>query len=295
MVPVKDRRERMLACLDALLALDHPSYEVVVLDNESTDGTAEACRERAARASVDVRVEVMGGSVGRLRNRGAELARAELVAYTDSDCAPEPGWLRAAERPFEAARVGVVQGTTLPEEGKDLPPWSSTIEVREFSHRYESCNLVVRREALLASDGFDEVVGHFWEDTAAGAALARAGWHAAFAPDAVVRHDVTYPGTAWWLRRALRYGNAARVVGRYPELRSTLLWARIFVRPRSAMATAAALGLLLLPFSQRAILLLLPYLWERRPPKNDPRAVLFDAVVLAGMISGSVRHRSLVL
>src|SRR5919197_4377844 len=40
-IPVKDRRERMLRCLDAVLAQDHPSYEVLVLDNGSTDGTAE--------------------------------------------------------------------------------------------------------------------------------------------------------------------------------------------------------------------------------------------------------------
>ena len=56
-VAVKDRRERMLRCLDALLAQDHPSYEILVADNGSSDGTPQACLQRAAQATVPVRVE----------------------------------------------------------------------------------------------------------------------------------------------------------------------------------------------------------------------------------------------
>src|SRR5689334_9060571 len=43
-VPVKDRRVQMLRCIDALLAQDHPSFEILVLDNESTDGTPDEVR-----------------------------------------------------------------------------------------------------------------------------------------------------------------------------------------------------------------------------------------------------------
>ncbi|MBA2439058.1 MAG: glycosyltransferase family 2 protein [Thermoleophilaceae bacterium] len=75
---MKDRRERMLRCLEDLLALDYPSYDVVVLDNLSRDGTPE-------------------GSVGHLRNRGAALARGPTVAYTDSDCSPH-AWLAEGRR-----------------------------------------------------------------------------------------------------------------------------------------------------------------------------------------------------
>ena len=54
----------MLRCLDALLQQDHPSFEVLVLDNGSSDGTPEACAERAATSDVPVRVEVLSGTVG---------------------------------------------------------------------------------------------------------------------------------------------------------------------------------------------------------------------------------------
>ncbi|MDX6667220.1 MAG: hypothetical protein QOK04_600, partial [Solirubrobacteraceae bacterium] len=51
-VPTKDRRERMLRCLDAVLAQDYPNYDVLVLDNRSSDGTREACIEHARASDV---------------------------------------------------------------------------------------------------------------------------------------------------------------------------------------------------------------------------------------------------
>src|SRR2546426_3416157 len=132
----------MLRCLDALLAQDHPSYEILVLDNESSDGTAEACRERAAGSPCPVRVEVVPGSVGHVRNRAGEMARGEFVAFTDSDCVAAPGWLSAAAAALRAdPGLGVVCGRTEPEEPIDRP-WPATIEVTELTKRFESCNLV---------------------------------------------------------------------------------------------------------------------------------------------------------
>lgn len=302
-VPVKDRRERMLRCLDALLAQDHPDYDVLVVDNESGDGTAEACRRRAESARVPVRVEVMSGSVGHLRNRAARLAGGELVAFTDSDCMPSPGWLSAAAAAFGDPAVGVVQGTTLPDPEVRPRGWAATIEVREYSGRFESCNLVVRREPFTRVDGFDEVVGHFWEDTAAGWSMLRTGWRAEFVADALVHHDVTHPGYAWWLKRAQRYGNAAHVVRRYPELRRELLWGRCFLRSRDAKLVAAAAGLALARVDRRALLAALPYAWFQRPRTAHPhdltvgvgQSVLFDLAILLGMVRGSIRHGTLVL
>ena len=300
-VPVKDRRERMLRCLDALLAQDHDDYEVLVLDNGSSDGTADAVRTRARGARVPVRVEVVSGSVGHVRNRGAQLAAGEIVAYTDSDCIPEPGWLRAGASPFVDAGVGVVTGRTLPEVPADRP-WPATIEVTGPTGLFESCNVLFRREAVTQTTGFDEELGHLWEDAAAGWAALRAGWRAVYAEDAVVRHDVTYPGLGWWLRRAQRYGNVAKVARDYPEIRSELLWARWFLRPRSAAMAGAALGVALAPLDRRALALVIPYALMRAPRRATPGAAraaaegaLFDAAIFVGTLRGSVRHRSLVL
>lgn len=302
-VPVKDRRERMQRCLDALLDQDHSDFGVLVLDNCSTDGTAEAIRERAPHSRVPVRVEVVAGSVGRLRNVATELTGSEILAFTDSDCIPQRGWLSAGVAALDVDEsVGVVQGKTLPEPGGTFDSWTATIDVREYTGRFESCNLILRRQALEQADGFDEGIGHFWEDTAAGWSILRAGWRPAFAADAVVYHDVTHPGFLWFLRRGQRYGNVASVIRRYPELRREILWQRYFLRPRNARTLAAVAGVFLCPVSRTTLVLALPFAWFHRPIRPTPRALkgstegaLFDLSILVGMIRGSIRHRTLVL
>jgi glycosyltransferase involved in cell wall biosynthesis len=301
-VPVKDRREQMLRCLDAVLALDYPAFDVLVADNCSTDGTAAACRERAEAAPVPVHVVEIGGPVGAVRNRAAELARGEIVAFTDSDCLPQPGWLRAGVQPFlDHPEIGVVCGRTLPEEPTDGARWPATIQVEELSWRFEAANLLVRREGFVASAGFDEGVGHFWEDTAAGFAMLRNGWRVAFAPDAVVVHDVTFPGFAWHLRRGWKQRNLAPVLIAYPEIRERVFWRRNFQRERSALLLAFVLGAALGPFRRSALLLTLPYVWKRFPRVATPLAVVwfaelvaFDAATVGGTFVGGLRHRQLI-
>jgi GT2 family glycosyltransferase len=291
-VPVKDRRDQMLRCLDALLAQDHPSFQIMVLDNGSTDGTAQACRDRAAGARMPVRVEPVPGVLGAVRNRAAEIAGTEFLAFTDSDCLPEPGWLTAGVHTLQAdPALGVVCGKTLPE----VPPtegWPATIEVTGYTGRFEACNLIFRTTALRESEGFDEEVGHYWEDTAAGYALMRRGWRAAFAEDAVVRHDVTYPGFWWHVKRARKNANLRPVLERYPEIGRDLLVGRVFLHRRDPKLVAALAGCLLAPRRRAALLLALPYATERLRHLHDPKGIaqtlIYDSASLASVLRSTL-------
>jgi cellulose synthase/poly-beta-1,6-N-acetylglucosamine synthase-like glycosyltransferase len=302
-IPVKDRRDQMMRCLDAALALDYPDYDVMVADNMSSDGTPEACEERARTSSVPVSVERFEGSLGQMRNKAVRKARGEIIAFTDSDCLPQPGWLSAGVQPFlDDPRVGIVQGRTAPEQSINGARWPATIDVPAFSGRYEGANLLFRRQALLETGGFDEVVGHFWEDTAAGMALGRAGWTAEFAEDALVFHDVTFPGYTWHLRRAWKQSHVGPVLAQYPELRTELFWLRIFQRPRSALLLLFYAGLILATRRRTWLLLTLPYVWLRFPRYPHPRAindfgelVVFDSVNVAGAFVGAAKEGELLL
>jgi glycosyltransferase involved in cell wall biosynthesis len=292
----------MVRCLEALLAQDYESYDVLVLDNGSSDGTSDACAELARDSDVPVRIEQISGRVGRVRNVGAEHAAGEIIAYTDSDCLPAPSWLSAGVRAFEDPQVGIVTGATLPETPPPYEPWHATMEVTEQTWHFESCNILFRREALLACGGFDDDLGHFGEDTIAGWAMLRDGWEAAFVPEAVVYHDVTYPGRNWHLQRVQKYGKVAAVVQRFPEARERMLWRRYFVRPRNAAFAAAALGVALAPVHRATLLLTVPYLRERGPRSLNPwefysaaERFAIDASVFSGMVRGSIRWRTLVL
>lgn len=300
-VPVKDRREQMERCLRALLEQDHASYEVLVLDNESTDGTAEACRALASTGQVNVHVEVVPGTVGAVRNRGGRIARGEFIAFTDSDCVADRSWLTAMAGALRSReRLGVVCGETRPQE-PIIQGWPATIEVDRWTGRFESCNVAFRTSAFRESDGFDEEVGHFWEDTAAGYAVLRHGWDAAFVPGALVYHDVTYPGFRWHLKRAMKAKNLGPVVARYPEIADDLFWRSTFLHQRDAELLLAAVGLALTVSLRRPepMALGLPYANERlrhwRDPKGLVQTVVYDSACLIGCLRASVAARRLIL
>lgn len=300
-VPVLNRRERVLRCLEAILAQDYPSFDVLILDNGSSDGTFEACLARVSELPEDkLDVRRAAGLVGAVRNTGTRIARGEIVAFTDSDCLPLPGWLDAGVRAFQREpRVGVVTGPTLPEA--EPGRWAATQEISAQTWRFEACNVMFRRAALAGAAGFDET-RTMWEDTAAGWSVLRDGWHAAFAPGAVVRHDVTYPGWTWHLRRVQRYGEGAAVARRYPEAAERLFWHRYFLRARNARVVLAVTGVALSPLHRSFLVLVAPYAWFRRPLRATPRALLdsaqltvFDLAVLVGMVRGSAQARRLLL
>lgn len=113
-VPVLNDRSGVEVCLPALLAQTHPAdrYEILVVDNGSTDGTRAAVER--FRACSDGRVRLLEEPDVRssyaARNRGLRAARGEIVAFTDADCDPQPTWLERGLLALEAQGRGSVAG-----------------------------------------------------------------------------------------------------------------------------------------------------------------------------------------
>lgn len=106
-VPVRDGERVIAACIEALLAQDYPAQEreILVVDNGSTDRTAQIVRSYPVRYLTEPR-----RGVSNARNRGIAAARGGLVALLDGDCVPEPQWLRELVAPLDHERVGAVAG-----------------------------------------------------------------------------------------------------------------------------------------------------------------------------------------
>jgi GT2 family glycosyltransferase len=105
-------------CLAALLALDYPDFEVILVDNRPDTSPARAGLH--ARLSRDPRVRVVGEprrGISAARNHGVQVARGDLVAFTDDDAVAHPGWLRGIGRRFATEPdVDCVSGVVLPAE-----------------------------------------------------------------------------------------------------------------------------------------------------------------------------------
>jgi glycosyltransferase involved in cell wall biosynthesis len=278
-------------------------FEVVVVDDGSTDATAKTARAAGARVVSNPTPR----GPAEARNAGVAASSAPLIAFTDADCVPAPGWLRAGAEALEHADL--VQGRVEPEPGVPVGPFDHVITVREETGLYETANLFVRRESFDRVGGFrpfiDPSDGHFGEDLVFGWEVRRAGGRSAFAPDALVHHEVVERPASAWIRerRRLRlFPQATRVA---PELRSRW-FLRLFLSRRTAKLDLALVALALAAMTRRPLLLLLalPYAratfrtnqWYRRwVMKQNAAHLAGDIVGLLALIEGSARSGRVVL
>lgn len=114
-VPVRNGEDKIGDAIDSLLAGDYPPerHEILVVDNGSTDSTAEIIRSFPVTYLHEAR-----RGVSNARNRGIAEARGEVVAFIDGDCIAAPSWLSELIRPFSDPAVGCVAGELGHEPGE---------------------------------------------------------------------------------------------------------------------------------------------------------------------------------
>jgi cellulose synthase/poly-beta-1,6-N-acetylglucosamine synthase-like glycosyltransferase len=116
-VPVYNGRDTIAECIESLLAQDYPAdrYEIIVVDNDSTDGTAEVVRTYPVQLLFEEKP-----SADAARNAGIRHARGEIVAFTDADCVADSHWLGQLVQHFVNEDVVGVAGKTAPFASESL-------------------------------------------------------------------------------------------------------------------------------------------------------------------------------
>jgi mycofactocin glycosyltransferase len=265
-IPVRDRQAELARCLAGLRDGDGAGESdplVIVVDDASADPGAIAVIAAAHGTSV-IRRPVNGGP-GAARNTGLAAAATEFVAFLDSDCVPEPGWLDRLLPHFADPAVGAVAPRIVPHEAGtswlaryegasstlDLGARPSIVRPGARVSYVPGAALVVRRDAAGAgfADGLfvGEDVDFVWR-------LSAAGWRVRYEPSATMGHDHRVRFRAWFSRRA-DYGTSAAILEQlhpgavrplYASWWTVGAWAAALAgRPVSAAAlTAAATALL---------------------------------------------------
>lgn len=183
-VPTRNRAHLLPRLLEALDSQTHPNFEVIVVDDSSEDETQQILAGWEGPHKIALRTDHPSGSY-LARNLGWQRARGEIVAFTDDDCLPDPGWLQAMVHALCAnpSLMGV-QGKT---EGERGPIGSHAIRVASPDRLYRTCNIAYRRDAVDAVGGFDARFSGWFEDTALGWRVSQHG-PIGYAPDALVVH-----------------------------------------------------------------------------------------------------------
>ncbi|NHX37489.1 MULTISPECIES: glycosyltransferase [Halolamina] len=198
-VTVRNDRENLVHCLDALAELNYPDYEIVVVDDGSTDGTRELVEDRAKDDS-DIHLVRVGEpddpiGIGAARNRGVDAAHHDVIAFTDADCRPRPPWLAdlvpclaAADlvggrvRPAGKSAASVYEGVN---SSLDMGGYAARVDPAGTTPYLPTANLVGRR-AVFETVAFPE--RNIAEDVDVCWGALDAGYTVVYTPTGVVEH-----------------------------------------------------------------------------------------------------------
>lgn len=314
-VPVRNRRDLLQGLLASLDAQTYEDFEVIVVDDGSDDGSGEVALARTVRGRPVrvIRRQAEGAVAARVA--GVAASETELLAFTDSDCRPEPGWLAHAVAAL-AEGSDMVHGLTRP--ARPLGPLERSLYQADDG-LFASCNVLYRRSAYDSAGGFDgraaDRLGFrhtararglgFGEDTLLGWRVAHAG-AVRYAPGAVVQHHVFPPDFVEWVHRCWMAAAFPALIREVPELRPRFVKRRVLFHNarRVPLYTTAALAL-----TGRSRLAAVAAGWwaasrlgGRRAPGDWPRRLAavpaemaLDVVTAAALVAGSARARRVLL
>lgn len=208
-------------CLNGLVALDYADYEVIVVNDGSTDDTPTIAQDYPVRL-----ISQPNKGLSAARNVGLDAATGDIVAYIDDDAFPHPYWLRYLTAAFNrSAHVGI-GGPNLAPPGDGLvaecvaaAPGNPlhVLLSDDLAEHIPGCNMAYRKEALFAIGGFDPRFRAAGDDVDLCWRLQDRGWTIGFCPSAMVWHHRRNSIRAYW-KQQYGYGKAeAQLEDKWPQ------------------------------------------------------------------------------
>lgn len=202
----------LASCLDSLGKLNYPEYEVILVDDGSTDDTSYI----AAQFSWVRYIRQSNQGLSHARNTGATAAKGEVVAYTDSDCMVDPDWLYYLIGTLVSGDYAGVGGPNVTPPAKNwiqacvaaAPGGPSHVLLTDVvAEHIPGCNMAFYRWAFEGVGGFDSEYRKAGDDVDFCWRIQQAGWVIAFSPTAIVWHYRRFTLRAF-LKQQDGYGEA---------------------------------------------------------------------------------------
>jgi len=325
-IPTYNMRDLLRDAVESLYKQSYPRdrYEIIVVDNSSTDGTKDMMHSLQQKSPCLLRYyRKENEGPGSSRNRGIAKARGTIIAFTDGDCVADQNWLKNGIAKMTDG-IGIVQGKTLPNPDQTLSTFSKTQSVPNENGMYPMCNIFYRKDALdqvggISPDfcGLNCFGKPRWggEDTDLAWRVKKQGWESVFADRAIIYHHI-FTLSPWQAIFGFRkyqvqglFFAVPYLLKKHPELRKHMYF-RFFLSRKKALFDIFILSLLSgILIHQVFFIFAFPYitlqskdafLW--RPLKKYHRGlvvliarVLSDFVDFILLLSGSIWNRSIIL
>lgn len=311
-VPAFNAEKTIAKCLEALSKQSFRGFEIIVVDDESNDGTCRVV-EKFSKARL---VKQRHGGPAVARNNGAKAAKGEIIVFTDSDCIAESNWLGEMVKPFENKGVAGVQGRYKCRQ-KEIVARLIQLEIEQSYERMQKMEFIdfigsysaaYRKNVFAQLKGFDTSFPiASGEDTDFSFRVHEKGHKMVFNPKAVVYH--THPTSfkkyfkvkffrAFWRTKVYKR-HKGKIVG--DAYTSQMLKAQIGLFFLAVLAfIAGAIGIAPLFYSGALLVILLlsalPFaFWAGRKDLAvgaiSPFMVLARTIVFsAGLVFGTIRQ-----
>ncbi|HJT57405.1 MAG TPA: glycosyltransferase, partial [Ktedonobacteraceae bacterium] len=208
-------------CCEGMLKLEYPDYEVILVNDGSTDMTAAIGEEYGIKV-----ITTENHGLSKARNIGLEAATGEIVAYIDDDARPDPHWLTYLASTFMHSEYVGVGGPNIAPPGDGLiadcvanapgGPIHVLLSDQEAEH-IPGCNMAFRKSNLQAIGGFDPQFRIAGDDVDICWRLQQCGWKLGYSPAAMVWHHRRNSVRTYW-KQQKNYGKAEALLERkWPE------------------------------------------------------------------------------
>ncbi len=207
--------------LNGVLKLDYPDYETIVVNDGSTDNTAEIVMEYPVRL-----VSRPNRGLSAARNTGMYTAKGEILAYIDDDAYPDPQWLKYLAYAYANSDHACIGGPNIAPEGDgfiatcvaNAPGGPVHVLLNdEIAEHVPGCNMTFRKDALMHIKGFDQVFRNAGDDVDVCWRIQESGRTIGFHTSAVVWHHRRNSFKAYW-KQQQGYGKAeALLEAKWPE------------------------------------------------------------------------------
>ncbi|MBF0105393.1 MAG: glycosyltransferase [Deltaproteobacteria bacterium] len=239
-------------CLQSLVCQDYPQsdYEILVIDNDSNDGTKDILAEYALQNNNMTWLVNQTRGIAGSRNRGIEKSKHDLIAFIDADCIAPKSWLKkyadAYERHVQKDPVlaGIGSGNKPPETttfykslgimldtflGSRGSVQGKALKKNTLVKHLPTVNVMYQKKMIQNAGGFDASLGNIGEDQDLSFRLNQRGLDLRYIPDNFVIHKMR-SNIVDWCRNMFTYGKGRMIlIKKYPSTFSPLFLLPLFL------------------------------------------------------------------